>query len=204
MLLAFLIAPLFSFWPDFEVPGPAVANIATLAYGLPALVLFGIGWYVRQEQPARPTLPAGLMISVFAVAMIYALLLVDIRQSFHLGAPSLAGETSQSEFYAYSIGTLMFGLILLVIGVVFRHRGARALSFIFVLAATIKVFLLDAAALTGLWRVLSFLLMGLSFLGISWAYARFVFGIGVSRSIPPPRDPPTEAPASPPPEPRPQ
>jgi len=44
------------------------------------------------------------------------------------------------------------------------------------------VFLFDAAALTGLWRVLSFLLMGLSFLGISWAYARFVFGIGLPKT----------------------
>ena len=204
LLLAFLIVPLVRFWPDFAVPGPAVANIAALAYGLPALVLFCIGWYVRQEEPPRPPLPAGPIISVFAVAMIYALLLVDIRQAYHLGAPSLAGDTSQSEFYAYSIGTLVFGLILLVIGVVFRHRGARALSFIFVLAATIKVFLFDAAALTGLWRVLSFLLMGLSFLGISWAYAHFVFGIGVRRSMPPPRDPPPEPTVTSPPEPGPQ
>ena len=194
LLLAFLLAPLFRFWPDFAVPGPAIANIAALAYGLPALVLFWIGWYVRQEEPKRPTLPIGPIISVFAVAMIYALLLVDIRQAYHLGAPSLSGDTSQSEFYAYSIGTLVFGLTLLVVGVVFRHRGARALSFIFVLAATIKVFLFDAAALSGLWRVLSFLLMGLSFLGISWAYARFVFGIGVRRSMPPPLDPPATAP----------
>ena len=194
LLLAFLIAPLLRFWPDFAVPGPAIVNIAALAYGLPALVLFWIGWYLRQEEPKRPTLPTGPIISVFAVAMVYALLLVDIRQAYHLGAPSLSGDTSQSEFYAYSIGTLVFGLTLLVVGVVFRHRGARALSFIFVLAATIKVFLFDAAALSGLWRVLSFLLMGLSFLGISWAYARFVFGIGVRRSMPPPLEPPATAP----------
>ena len=47
--------------------------------------------------------------------------------------------------------------------------------------AQAKVFLVDAAELQGLWRVLSFLLMGLAFLGISWAYARFVFGIGVKK-----------------------
>jgi uncharacterized membrane protein len=65
--------------------------------------------------------------------------------------------------------------------VAFKHRGARAVSFFFVLAATIKVFLFDASELAGLWRVLSFLLMGLSFLGISWGYARFVFGIGTRK-----------------------
>ena len=85
----------------------------------------------------------------------------------------------------------------LIGGVAFKHRGARAVSFFFVLAATIKVFLFDASELTGLWRVLSFLLMGLSFLGISWAYARFVFGIGTRKEEPPapPSAPPVESPA---------
>lgn len=113
--------------------------------------------------------------------MVYTLILVEIRQAWNPGSATLVGPTSQSEFYAYSIATLLFGILLLVLGVAFRHRGARALSFVFVLAATVKVFLFDASALAGLWRVLSFLLMGLSFLGISWAYARFVFGIGLPR-----------------------
>ena len=96
---------------------------------------------------------------------------------------------------------------LAVLGVMIHHSGlyfgARApfnkldaghlgVSFFFVLAATIKVFLFDASELTGLWRVLSFLLMGLSFLGISWAYARFVFGIGLK--APPTAPRPVETP----------
>jgi uncharacterized membrane protein len=92
---------------------------------------------------------------------------------------------------------LIFGILLLVIGVVVQNRGARALSLVFVLAATIKVFLLDASSLEGLWRVLSFLGLGLSFLGISWAYARYVFGIGLGRTkvpdigkVPPDNAPP--------------
>ncbi len=39
-----------------------------------------------------------------------------------------------------------------------------------------KVFLYDASQLTGLMRVLSFLGLGLSLLGIGWFYTRFVFG----------------------------
>jgi len=186
MLGAFIL-PLLSFWPPFAVPGTVIINWALLTLALPALLLFGIGWLIRKEDQPRRTY--GIVISVFAVLVTYTLMVVDIRQAWHLGSPTLQGDMSQSEFYAYSIGTLLFGIALLVIGVAFRHRGARALSFIFVLAATIKVFLVDAAELEGLWRVLSFLLMGLSFLGISWAYARFVFGIGVR---PPPVPPPTE------------
>jgi uncharacterized membrane protein len=38
------------------------------------------------------------------------------------------------------------------------------------------VFLLDAGSLTGLYRVFSFLGLGLSLMGISYFYSRFVFG----------------------------
>lgn len=190
-ILAILIAPLFEFWPGFAVPGTVIVNVTLVAYGVPALLLYFIGWYLRQE--ARQGVRIyGIAVSIFAVVVTYAMLMIDIRQAYHLGAPTLAGDTSQSEYYAYSIGTLVFGLGLLIGGVAFRHRGARAVSFFFVLAATIKVFLFDAAELTGLWRVLSFLLMGLSFLGISWAYARFVFGIGAGKP-PTPVAPPDAA-----------
>jgi uncharacterized membrane protein len=182
-MLGVSVGPIYVFWPNFAVPGPAIFNIAQLTYTLPALLLFAMGWLLRQDS-RRPVHYFGIVQSVFAVGVVYTMLLVAIRQAWNPGAATLVGQTSQSEFYAYSIATLLFGILLLVLGVAFRHRGARALSFVFVLAATVKVFLFDAAALTGLWRVLSFLLMGLSFLGISWAYARFVFGIG----LPKPKD----------------
>jgi uncharacterized membrane protein len=121
----------------------------------------------------------GRGLSIFAVVLLFTLMLVEIRRAYH--PDRLQGATGSAEFYSYSIGMLAFGVGLLLLGVALQNRGARALSFIFVLAATVKVFLFDAASLEGLWRVLSFLGMGLSFLGISWAYARFVFGLGRGR-----------------------
>jgi uncharacterized membrane protein len=40
--------------------------------------------------------------------------------------------------------------------------------------AVLKVFLLDMSGLGGLWRVASFLGLGLSLIGIGWIYQRFV------------------------------
>jgi hypothetical protein len=179
-MLAALILPLLQFWPPFAVPGTVVVNITLVAYGIPALLLYFIGWYLRRETRQGIRI-YGIGVSIFAVIVTYAMLMIDIRHAYHLGSPTLQGDMSQPEYYAYSIATLLFGLALLIGGVAFRHRGARAVSFFFVLAATIKVFLFDASELEGLWRVLSFLLMGLSFLGISWGYARFVFGIGTRK-----------------------
>jgi uncharacterized membrane protein len=198
-MLAVLILPLLQFWPPYAVPGTVIINVTLVAYGVPALLLYFIGWYLRQET-RRGIRLFGIAVSIFAVVVTYAMLMIDIRHAYNLGAPTLQGGMSQSEYYAYSIATLVFGLGLLIGGVAFKHRGARAVSFFFVLAATVKVFLFDASELTGLWRVLSFLLMGLSFLGISWAYARFVFGIG-KRKEPPPAPaapPPLESPEPPP------
>ena len=195
-ILAALLIPLLAFWPPYAVPGTVIVNVTLVAYGVPALLLYFIGWYLRHDSRNGIRI-YGIITSIFAVVVTYAMLMLDIRQAYTMGAPTIQGDVSQSEFYAYSIGTLAYGLALLIGGVAFKHRGARAVSFFFVLAATIKVFLFDASELTGLWRVLSFLLMGLSFLGISWAYARFVFGIGLRKPPEPPTaaPPPVESPA---------
>jgi uncharacterized membrane protein len=170
-----VVLPLYTFWPGYELPGVPVFNIALLSLGLPSLALLAIGWFVRQD--ARTTVArTGIALSVTAVVFLFTLMVLDIRHAFH--PLNLQGLTSDAESYSYSIGMLAFGAALLIIGVAIQNLGARALSFVFVLAATIKVFLFDAADLEGLWRVLSFLGMGLSFLAISWLYARFVFGLG--------------------------
>ena len=170
-----IVMPLYTFWPEHELTGVPVFNIGLLSLGLPSTVLLAIGWFLRQDGRfaiAR----TGITLSVAAVVFLFTLVILDIRHAFH--PLDLQGMTSDAESYSYSIGMLAFGAALLIIGVAIRNLGARALSFVFVLAATIKVFLFDAADLEGLWRVLSFFGMGLSFLAISWLYARFVFGLG--------------------------
>ncbi|HQZ12836.1 MAG TPA: DUF2339 domain-containing protein [Devosia sp.] len=177
-MLVATVAPVYTFWPVLEVPALGPFSVALAALGVPALVFVAVGWFVRQDADVRYA-NAGRALSVYAVFVLFTLMLVEIRRAFH--PDRLQGVTGTMEFYTYSAGMLAFGVLLLVIGVVVQNRGARALSLVFVLAATVKVFLFDAASLEGLWRVLSFLGLGLSFLGISWAYARYVFGIGIGK-----------------------
>ncbi|MGM0423041.1 MAG: DUF2339 domain-containing protein, partial [Pseudomonadota bacterium] len=56
-----------------------------------------------------------------------------------------------------------------------QNQAARMASLIFIGAAILKVFLYDAAALEGLYRVFSFLGLGLSLIGLSYFYTRYVF-----------------------------
>ena len=74
-----------------------------------------------------------------------------------------------NPFYLVSAALLLYG--------VFRHtQGARIASGLFVLAATLKVFLYDLAGLQGLMRALSFIGLGLVLIGIGLLYQKLVFG----------------------------
>jgi uncharacterized membrane protein len=186
------VLPVYTFWPWLELPGWGLLNVSLLALGTPALILLGIGWFLRQDAQV-PVANYGRVLSVFGVFTLFTLMLIEIRHFYH--PDQLQGPTGQAESYTYSLGMLIFGVALLVIGVAIQNRGSRMLSFVFVLGAVVKVFLWDAAGLDGLWRVLSFFGMGLSLLAISWLYARFVFGLTGRRSEPPATAPPAPMPA---------
>ena len=56
-----------------------------------------------------------------------------------------------------------------------RSAALRYASLALVMLTVAKLFLFDMSALAGLWRVASFLGLGLSLVGIGWLYQRFVF-----------------------------
>ena len=66
-------------------------------------------------------------------------------------------------------------MALLVAGILRGGATLRWASLVVVLLAVGKVFLLDAAVLTGLYRVASFLGLGVSLIVIGYVYQRVVF-----------------------------
>ncbi len=174
-----LVLPVYGTWPTANLGGAVALNWSLLAL-VPAAILMAVcGQIISRRQEEFATY-LGRVLSVTGVVTGFTYVLLNIRFAFH--PYLLQGTTESAEFYSYSVATLAFGAVLLIAGVAFRNLGARMLSFPFVLAATVKVFVFDAAALEGLWRVLSFLGMGLAFLAISWFYARAVFGLGRKKS----------------------
>jgi len=108
-------------------------------------------------------------------------ILVVIRQAIH--GPTLNGIGAvplQAELYLYSGGMLLYGFALLWAGAAFSSLALRVGSLVVVLATIVKVFMYDVGGLEGLWRVGSFLGIGIALLAVSWFYGRFVFGIGPS------------------------
>ena len=85
------------------------------------------------------------------------------------------GTTSDVEQYTYSIAWLAFGVLLLGIGILVNSQRARLASAV-VIALTIgKVFLIDLSTLTGVYRALSFMGLGLVLVAIGWFYQKVLF-----------------------------
>jgi uncharacterized membrane protein len=96
------------------------------------------------------------------------------------------GVTTDAEQYTYSVVWLAYGVALLLFGIALRSQPARLASAAITLLTVAKVFLFDMAGLTGVFRALSFIGLGLVLVGIGWLYQKLLF---------PPRSTTTTAPA---------
>ena len=156
--------PLFSHQWVGALP---IANGILAAYGAPALLC---GLLARAMPWRLAAITAN--IAAYVLAVVTAGLLV--RQLFH-GAYLDGGVAGNAELYAYSVAGLVAGILLLLVGVARSDPPTRVASLVVMMLTVGKVFLFDASALTGLWRVVSFLGLGFSLLALSWFYSRFVF-----------------------------
>ena len=169
-------------WSHTAVPGITLANALAITFGLPILWT----WIVAREaaESARPWLARqAKRLPVLMLTFAFAWLSLEIRRIFQ--GPFLDGnDMSDAELYSYSVAWLAFGLALLFFGTLRASQMLRVASLAVMLATITKVFLVDAASLTGLFRVFSFLGLGLSLIGLSYFYSRFVFGAQPAEASP--------------------
>jgi uncharacterized membrane protein len=90
------------------------------------------------------------------------------RQYYH-GA-YLGGDALPNEAYGYSLAFLALSIGLIVAGVRLPDKALRLAGLVLLTATIVKVFLVDASALTGLLRILSFLVLGIALIGIGRLY----------------------------------
>jgi len=112
-------------------------------------------------------------LAVYACLAVFAWITMEIRHLFH-PAGMYQAPVEPAELWAWSGAWLVYGGVLMAAGI---RGGARpwrlaALAVIGVTAA--KVFLVDMSGLVGLWRVLSFLGLGLALIGLGAIYRRFM------------------------------
>ncbi|HUX78403.1 MAG TPA: DUF2339 domain-containing protein [Alphaproteobacteria bacterium] len=154
---------------QFIGPFP-IFNTLLLVYGLPMVWLM----LANKELPKMGRESYLRYTDSFLCILALAFVSFSVRQ-FYQGEYLDGKITSNAEIYTYSVAWLLMGIGLLFFGVLWQDKTLRAASLAFMILAVGKVFLYDAAELTGLFRVFSFLGLGMSLLGLSWFYTRFVF-----------------------------
>ena len=144
-----------------------VWNALLPAYLVPALLAV---LAMRLTPAPRPLLAAFAGVAGFAWATL------QVRQTFHPGRLSIivSNPMTDAEAWSYSGAWLLLGAVLLAAGLRTGQRPLRLAALGLVGLVTAKVFLLDMSDLQGLWRVLSFLGLGLSLIGLGAFYRRFV------------------------------
>ena len=155
-------------WP--RNVGGAFFNLLLLGYALPAVLALLLSYAVAGRRAAS------YANTIAAAALILALTYVtfEIRRLYH-GPVLTSGATSGAEQYTYSIAWLAFGVALLGIGILFNSRRARLASAAVIALTILKAFLIDMSTLTGVYRALSFMCLGLVLVAIGWLYQRILF-----------------------------
>jgi len=181
-LAAILFELLFSVGPrfaDHPVGGPFF-NLILLGYGLPALLAITLALIARTTRPMSYRVVA--TITAIVLALFY--LTLEVRRLFH--GPILAGPTGDAEQYAFSTVWLAFGIVLLALGFYLRSQPARFCALAVIGLTIAKVFIIDTATISGIYRALSAIGLGIVLLGIGWVYQRVLYPRARSEDAPTP------------------
>jgi uncharacterized membrane protein len=157
--------------------GGAFVNRILLGYAIPAILALLLSYAVagRRAVAYANTIAGGALV----LALMY--LTLEVRRLYH--GPILAsGLTGDAEQYTYSVTWLAFGVVLLGAGVMFNSQRARLASAVVIALTILKAFLIDMSTLTGAYRALSFMCLGLVLVAIGWLYQRILFS---RRAMPP-------------------
>jgi uncharacterized membrane protein len=158
------------------VAGGLWFNALLLAYLAPAALigliirrLDVIGW-----EKAKP------LAALLALVLLFAYVTLQTKRYFQ-GMMLVPESLSLAETYAYSAVWLGFALVLFVVGIRLARQPVRLAGLAVLALVVVKVFLGDMSNLEGLFRIASFVGLGLCLVGIGWLYQHFVRRPGGAR-----------------------
>jgi uncharacterized membrane protein len=149
--------------------GGAFVNTILLGYGIPAVLAITLALIARTTRP----LPYRAVAAITAMTLALFYLTLEVRRLFH--GPILAGPTSDAEQYMYSTVWLVFGIVVLAVGFLLRSQPARLLALGVIALTVAKVFIIDTASISSIFRALSVIGLGVVLLGIGWLYQRLLY-----------------------------
>ncbi len=162
-----------------------ILNARMGTHALAVAVLGGIAWYAskRNDETGRRA-SAVAVVALNALALIaltrevadyYAQQLATVRP--HTGTFNLAdwGQSRKVEIvrdFTYSALWMAYGAMLMVVGFWRNSAFVRWQALILIAVTTFKVFIYDTSQLDHIYRIMSFIVLGILLLTVSFAYQR--------------------------------
>ena len=146
-----------------------------LAYAVPAAFAFFLARWFQRDTPKWPAAVAAIL----GFVLIFVYLTLEVRHAYQ-GPVLSVFHQSDAEFYTYSLIWLIYALALLAVGIASKATLVRYVSLAVLLITVLKAFIFDMSDLSGLLRVSTFLILGLTLIGIGYLYQRFVFRVPIS------------------------
>jgi len=150
--------------------GGRVFNLILLGYGVPAVLAAILALQTRGKRPF------GYRVTAVVTTIVLALTYLTLEVMRFYRGPSLdAGPITDAEQYTYSAVWLVFAVVLILVGIGLRSQPVRLCSAAVLIVTVVKVFIYDFGNLTGIWRALSFIGLGMVLVGIGYLYQRLLF-----------------------------
>lgn len=158
-------------WEKVAVQSTPIWNILLLGYGLPTMLL--VLW-VRQIQQGAWKQTWLRPVQLVAALNAWFFISIEIRHLWHRSdSMVLWNDTSMGELYTYSAVWLLAAMLTLVAGIWRTNLSVYRGGMVLLLVVVAKIFMIDMAELSGLWRVASFMGLGLILLALAWLYQRY-------------------------------
>lgn len=135
-----------------------------LSYGAPVIWAFLIARLHNPDFKRFASILAGIALLLFVT--------LEIRQLWQGSSLALSRSTSDGEIYSYSIVWLLMSIPAVLLGAHWNNKDLYRAGMGLLAVVIGKIFLIDMAGLAGLWRVASFMGLGLSLLALAWLHQR--------------------------------
>jgi uncharacterized membrane protein len=160
----------------YEPRGMRVLNWYLYTYLICGAALLLAGWWLSKTDDRIARLPrASSVLPAGGVILLFLLLNIEIAD-FYATGPEITfrfGVTLAQDL-TYTIGWLIFGLVLLTAGIYLHNRLGRMAAVALIAVTTFKAFLYDMGSLGGLYRVASLVGLAVSLSLVALALQKFV------------------------------
>jgi uncharacterized membrane protein len=162
-----------------------IFNMRMATYTVAVAVLGAVAWYAaRRTDEAGRTVAAVALVALNVLALIalsrevadyYARQMTALRPAFGKWTPAYGNDSRRVQIardFTYSALWMAYGAMLMVVGFLRRSAFVRWQALLLIAATIVKVFVYDVSQLDREYRIVSFMVLGVLLLAISFVYQR--------------------------------